>query len=153
MADEALVPDVPWHVGGLQLLEDVVGLVGVGPADLRTYPRAGRRGCTGLDRSAAEAAWEQPACTRYASQMPMPSVIANHMNAGSLGICSMAGPPSPENSGWNFSWTRKPAAASMPTRQCASSASRHVRTWSKVRSADRLNGSNSSNGAIEPGRP
>jgi hypothetical protein len=39
MADEALVPDVPWHVGGLQLLEDVVGLVGVGPADLRTYTR------------------------------------------------------------------------------------------------------------------
>ena len=36
----------------------------------------------------------------------------------------LAGPPSPEKSGWNFSWTRKPAAASMPTRPWVSSASR-----------------------------
>eukprot|EP00964_Phaeocystis_antarctica_P025221 scaffold14156_cov56-Phaeocystis_antarctica.AAC.1 len=37
----------------------------------------------------------------------------------------MAGPPSAEKSGWNFSCTRKPADASMPTRPWVSSHSRY----------------------------
>jgi len=96
---------------------------------------------------------DQPTCTRYDSQTPMPRVIKNQMAGGRLGICWMAGPPSPEKSGWNFSCTMKPAAASMPTRACASSASRHVRTSSNDLPSRRLKGSNFSKGATAPGRP
>eukprot|EP00965_Chrysotila_dentata_P051145 1695419-Pleurochrysis_carterae.AAC.1 len=56
--------------------------------------------------------------------MPMPRVMRNQRAGGRPGICSIAGPPSAVKSGCQYSWTRKPAAASMPTRPCVSSASR-----------------------------
>merc|ERR1719238_2247278 len=53
------------------------------------------------------------------------AVMTAQSHTGSCGIWSMAGPPSAEKSGWNFSCTRKPSDASMPTRPCVSSHSRY----------------------------
>mmetsp|Transcript_60668 Transcript_60668/g.160528 ORF Transcript_60668/g.160528 Transcript_60668/m.160528 type:complete len:211 (+) Transcript_60668:60-692(+) len=95
----------------------------------------------------------KPTAMRCTSHAPMPIVRTPHSQTGSCGIWSIAGPPSPEKSGWNFSCTRKPAAASMPTRPCASSASRHVSTWSLVLPFSMSKGSKLPTGDSAPGRP